>query len=87
MQEIKNSVFKRAPHPPYSPDIAPSDFFLFGYVKGALKGHSFKTRKELYNPILTIIEGISIKTKRSVFDEWADRCYWVSTHEGNYYQK
>jgi histone-lysine N-methyltransferase SETMAR len=22
-----------ASHPPYSPDLAPSDFFLFGYVK------------------------------------------------------
>jgi hypothetical protein len=26
-----------APHPPYSPDLAPSDFFLFGYVKERLK--------------------------------------------------
>jgi hypothetical protein len=24
---------KQAPHPPYSPDLAPSDCFLFGYVK------------------------------------------------------
>jgi hypothetical protein len=26
-----------APDPPYSPDLAPSDFFLFGYVKERLK--------------------------------------------------
>jgi histone-lysine N-methyltransferase SETMAR len=24
---------KSAPHPPYSPDLAPSDFYIFGYVK------------------------------------------------------
>jgi hypothetical protein len=27
---------KRAPHPPYSPDLAPCDFYLFGYVKDRL---------------------------------------------------
>ena len=29
------------PHPPYSPDLAPSDFFLFGYLKEKLKGKHF----------------------------------------------
>jgi hypothetical protein len=26
----------RVPHPPSSPDLAPSDFYLFGYLKGRL---------------------------------------------------
>jgi hypothetical protein len=30
MEELR---FKRFPHPPFSPDIAPSDFFLFGSLK------------------------------------------------------
>jgi histone-lysine N-methyltransferase SETMAR len=30
-----------APLPPYSPDLAPSDFFLFDYAKGPLKGMVF----------------------------------------------
>jgi hypothetical protein len=30
---------KTAPHPLYSPDLAPSDLFLFGYVKRKLMGH------------------------------------------------
>jgi hypothetical protein len=28
--------FKRVSHSPYSPDIASSDFFLFGWIKGEL---------------------------------------------------
>ena len=84
-KEIQNSSFKRAPHPPYSPDIAPSDFFIFGYIKGKLEGLSFKTRDALFETIFNIIEGISIELKRKVFDEWADRCQWVSSHEGLYY--
>ena len=86
-KEIENSVFQRTAHPPYSPDLAPSDFFLFGYVKGKLKGRSFNSREEIFDAIQSIIEDIPIETKRSVFDQWAERCEWVSTHEGRYYQK
>jgi hypothetical protein len=32
-----------ASHSPYSPDLAPSDFSLFGHVNGLLRGESFET--------------------------------------------
>ena len=82
---MKELGFKRAPHPPYSPDIAPSDFFLFGYVKEQLKGKSFRDGDELFQMISTIINSISEKTRKKVFEEWRDRCEWVTTHEGLYY--
>ena len=31
------------PHPPYSQDLAPCDFFLFSKLKSKLKGHHFGT--------------------------------------------
>ena len=31
------------PHPPYSPDLAPCDFYLFPKLKLKLKGHHFGT--------------------------------------------
>jgi hypothetical protein len=30
------------PHPPYSPDLAPCDFFLFQKINLKLKGHQFE---------------------------------------------
>ncbi len=44
------------PHPPYSPDLSPCDFFLFGHLKRALRGTRFtgaqdvreNTTKELF---------------------------------------
>jgi hypothetical protein len=30
------------PHPPYSPDLAPLDFHLFGSLKNALRGTHFE---------------------------------------------
>jgi histone-lysine N-methyltransferase SETMAR len=37
----------RVPYPPYSPDIAPSDFRLFGRMKKALAGSRFTEPEEL----------------------------------------
>jgi hypothetical protein len=34
---------KQAPHLPYSPDLAPSGFFLFGAVKGQPMGYRAET--------------------------------------------
>ncbi|GFS22764.1 transposase [Elysia marginata] len=35
------------PHPPYSPDLAPSDFFLFPLLKKHLKGNHYETDAEV----------------------------------------
>jgi hypothetical protein len=33
IQKIASTRVKIAPHPPYSQDLAPPDFFLFDYIK------------------------------------------------------
>jgi transposase len=35
------------PHPPYSPDLAPSDFHLFWPLKDALRGRHFRSDEEV----------------------------------------
>jgi hypothetical protein len=35
------------PHPPYSPDLTPCDFFLFPKMKLELKGRRFGTNEEI----------------------------------------
>lgn len=44
---LKNSGLHTAPHPPYSPDLAPSDFYLFGILKHKLIGMEFASVDEL----------------------------------------
>ena len=34
--------FELLPHPPFSPDLAPSDYFLFADLKRMLQGKRFK---------------------------------------------
>jgi histone-lysine N-methyltransferase SETMAR len=63
---------KRAPHPPYSPDLAPSDFFLFGYVKRTLMGYHPESPSELLIRIRVILSEIARATLNAVFLEWME---------------
>jgi len=65
----RNNITK-LPHPPYSPDLAPCDFWLFGFLKGKLVGGSFNTEAELHEAVCSEIDKITIKNIRSVFNEW-----------------
>ncbi|KAJ8882410.1 hypothetical protein PR048_014218 [Dryococelus australis] len=40
-------------HPPYSPDLAPSDFHLFPVLKKWLRGWRFNTNDELQDTVTT----------------------------------
>lgn len=39
------------PHPPYSPDLAPSDFFLFHRLKSPLRGKRFNDDEEVISEV------------------------------------
>lgn len=74
----------RLPQPPYSPDIAPSDFFLFGYLKMMLEGQTFTDPEACFQEVIKILNGISEETLNRVFDEWLERLKMVMRREGDY---
>jgi hypothetical protein len=64
---------KSAPHPPYSPDLALSDFYLFGYVKRCLSRLSFEDADELLAAVEGVLEDIEKRRcKRSFSTGWTD---------------
>jgi hypothetical protein len=77
----------RLPHPPYSPDLAPSDFWLFGHLKTKLAEWKFKSAGDLYVPIHHLMGQIPAKTLRVAFDEWVRRVDWVIKHDAAYYDR
>jgi hypothetical protein len=59
---------KSAPHPPYSPDPAPCDFFLFPRTKGQKKGIRFADVCKVKRKTLEVLNNISTeKISRNVF--------------------
>jgi hypothetical protein len=59
--------------PPYSPDLAPCDFFLFGYLKQFVRDVQFSTEQEFVNVIISFLEAISPKLWSDVFENWKAR--------------
>jgi hypothetical protein len=57
---------------PYSPDLTPSDFFLFGYAKGKLVGYRAETPSELLVRIRVILPEIPREILNTVFLEFMD---------------
>jgi transposase len=55
---LAGNRMKRAPHPPYSPDLAPYDFDLFGYIKDRLAGASFEEPDQIFQKIDAIVQSI-----------------------------
>jgi hypothetical protein len=61
----------RAEHPRHltsSPDLAPSNFFLFLYNKGKLSDENCESREDLLNAIIEIFTGIGQEVLLSVFE-------------------
>ena len=46
-ETLRKLKFKVMAHPPYSPDLAPSDYHLFSPLKEALRGRGFTSDQEV----------------------------------------
>jgi hypothetical protein len=74
------------PHPLYSPDLAPCDFFLFPKMKLKLKGHRFDKVEEIQAESQRVLDTVTEKDRQEAFQNWGkrwDRCLHVG---GNYFE-
>ncbi|KAI6651412.1 Histone-lysine N-methyltransferase SETMAR-like [Oopsacas minuta] len=70
---LENSGLKTLPHPPYSPDLAPCDFWLFPRLKEQLRGRRFSTNEELRGALFQAIGDIPKEEWKECFDNWFTR--------------
>jgi hypothetical protein len=55
------------PHPPYSPDLAACDFFLFPKMKFKVKGRRFDTIEEIQAESQRVFETLTEKDFQEAF--------------------
>ena len=63
------------PHPPYSPDLASCDFWLFPTMKRMLKGRRFESDEALEEAAVEAIENIPIEEFGNFMDKWLHRAH------------
>jgi hypothetical protein len=78
--------FRHAPQPPYSPDISPYDFFLFGdlKMKMKLKGEEFETLEELQEQVEKLLCLINSEVMERVYEHWVERLNQLRDTNGDY---
>jgi hypothetical protein len=79
---MEQNSMQRASHPAYLPDLAPSDFYLFGYVKQLLSGCQFADQDSLLQAVSDILAGIEKATLENVFHNWMQRLCQCSATGG-----
>ena len=66
------------PQPPYSPDLAPCDFWLFSKLKRPLRGHHFNTIEEIQAESKKALKAIPEIEFNKCFDDWKKRWHkWI----------
>jgi hypothetical protein len=61
------------PHPPYSPNLAPCNFFLFPKMKLTLKGRRFDTIEEIQAESQRVLDSVTGKDFQEAFQKWRRR--------------
>ena len=74
------------PQPPYSPDLAPADFFLFPKLKSTLKGRRFDTFDEIQKNSTKELFAIPKEAFQKAFQSWQKRWERCVASEGNYFE-
>jgi len=73
-------------HPPYSPDLALNDFWLFPKIKPQLKGKKYQTEEELVSDLDRVLGTITKEEWAFAFDDWFRRMKLRIKVKGEYFE-
>jgi transposase len=85
-EKLEKRHFARAPHPPYSPDLIQSDFWLFGILTQKMKELVFQSEEQTLAAITESCNELTFEDIQRVFHNWMERVIWVIANSGKYYQ-
>ena len=71
-------------HPPYSPNLAPCDFWLFDFIKQNMPDQS--DSESLHQAVSDFMNSLSIEEYRKTFDKWIERMRLCVNNRGDYFE-
>lgn len=82
---LDTTSFTLMPHPCYSPDLAPSDFGIFGTMKNSFIGQDFESEEALIEAIYNFFENLPNDFWKKIFKEWKIRLRECIEANGDYF--
>jgi len=74
------------PQPPYLPDLAPRDFFLFQKTKSAVKGRHFESTEDIQRSVTQALNDIPQATFQECYKQWQHHCKMCAQAQGTYFE-
>ena len=74
---------KTVPQPPYSPDLAPYDFYLFPKLRGC----HYETIEEMKEAVTKVIDTLTQEDFHGAFQELLERYNKCSAAGGDYFEE
>ena len=87
MDAVERNGYELIPHPAYSPDLAPSDYFLFPNLKKDIHGRHFRSNEEVVAAVEEWVRDKDPGFFGSGLIALEHRCSKYNILEGNYIEK
>ncbi|EGI68665.1 Mariner Mos1 transposase, partial [Acromyrmex echinatior] len=87
MVKLDQLRFELVAHPPYSPDLASSDYYLFPKLKRWLQGKKFTSNEEVIAETEPYFEGLDVSYYRKGIEMLENRYTKCIALESNYIEK
>ena len=84
LQKMTNLGFKVLTHPPYSPDLAPSDYYLFRPFQHFLNGKNFENPEAIQNEVSAYFNAKDLSWFEKGFKDLLKRWETVIDSNGKY---
>lgn len=84
-EKLEELDWEVLPHPPYSPDLAPSDFYLFRSLESFLRGKMFENRRDLIERLEEFFTSKPPDFYSAGIKKLPDRWRKVLASQGNYF--
>lgn len=84
---LKKNGFAEINHPPYSPDLAPCDYYLFKNLKKNLRGRRFSTDEEMKDAVNDHFDAQDKKYFFTGMMSLIDKCHKCISVAGDYIEK
>ena len=71
-------------HPPYTPDLAPADFFLFPHLKATIKCARFSNVNVIKDRVTAVLQSIPQEIFADCFRKLYERCQTCVVADDDY---